>query len=139
MIYGIGTDICDIRRIAETLARRGERFAEKVLGPGELEVFRARRLRAEARGIRFLATRFSAKEAFSKAIGLGMRMPMSWRDCEVLNEPSGKPAVRLHGELAHWFEARGLRAHISVSDESDYVATFAVVEHHQDKREADHG
>ena len=79
MIFGIGTDICDIRRIEATLARRGERFAAKVLGPHELEVFRARRARVEARGLHYLATRFAAKEAFSKAIGLGMRMPMTWR------------------------------------------------------------
>ncbi|PND37745.1 holo-ACP synthase [Paucibacter aquatile] len=128
MIYGIGTDVCDIRRMRETLARRGERFAEKVLGPQELEVFRARRARAESRGLSFLATRFSAKEAFSKAIGLGMRMPMNWRDCEILNAPSGKPEIRLHGELARWFEAQGLRALVSVSDETDYATSFVVVE-----------
>ncbi|OYU27736.1 MAG: holo-ACP synthase [Burkholderiales bacterium PBB2] len=128
MIYGIGTDVCDIRRMRETLARRGERFAEKVLGPQELEVFRARRARAESRGLSFLATRFSAKEAFSKAIGLGMRMPMNWRDCEILNAPSGKPEIHLHGELARWFEAQGLRALVSVSDETDYATSFVVVE-----------
>lgn len=128
MIYGIGTDVCDIRRIADTLARRGERFAEKVLGPHELEVFRARRAKVEARGIAYLATRFSAKEAFSKAIGLGMRMPMSWRACEVVKAASGKPEFRLHGELAQWFDAKGLRAHVSVSDETDYATAFVVVE-----------
>jgi len=79
MIYGIGTDIIDIRRIQATLARRGERFAEKVLGEHELAVYRARSARVPQRGISYLATRFSAKEAFSKAIGLGMRMPMTWR------------------------------------------------------------
>ena len=81
MIYGIGTDLCDIRRMRDALARRGERFAEKVLGPTELEVFRARRARSEVRGVAYLATRFSAKEAFSKAIGLVMRIPMNWRAC----------------------------------------------------------
>ena len=128
MIYGIGNDICDLRRIGETLARRGDRFAEKVLGPQEMQVFRARRARVESRGIAYLATRFSAKESFSKAIGMGMRMPMTWRDCEILNEPSGKPFVRLHGALAEWFSTRGLQAHVSVSDETDFVATFVVVE-----------
>jgi holo-[acyl-carrier protein] synthase len=128
MIFGIGTDICDVRRIAATLARRGERFAEKVLGPHEIEVFRQRRARVEARGVSYLATRFSAKEAFSKAIGLGMRMPMSWRDCEIVKATSGKPQIRLHGELAQWFEARSLQAHVSVTDETDYAASFVVVE-----------
>lgn len=128
MIYGIGTDICDIRRIEATVARRGDRFAERVLGDAELQVFRARRARAEARGLRYLATRFSAKEAFSKAIGLGIRQPMSWRLCEILNEPSGKPVLRLSGALAAWFDARGLVGHVTVTDETDYAASFVVVE-----------
>lgn len=128
MIYGIGTDVCDIRRIESTLHRRGERFAERVLGPDELRVFHARRARVEARGVRFLATRFSAKEAFSKAIGLGIRWPMSWRACQILNEASGKPVLRLSGELAQWFQAQGLVGHVTVTDETDYAASFVVVE-----------
>jgi len=128
MIYGVGTDICDVRRIAETLARRGDRFAERVLGPHEIEVFRARRAKVESRGISYLATRFSAKEAFSKAIGTGMHMPMHWRACEIVKAASGKPQIRLHGELAAWFEANRLRAHVSITDETDYAASFVVVE-----------
>ena len=83
MIYGIGTDICDVRRIAATFERQGERFARKVLSDGEFKVWQARSTRWPKRGLSFLATRFSAKEAFSKAIGMGMRMPMSWRLCEI--------------------------------------------------------
>ena len=128
MIFGIGTDLCDVRRITATLQRKGDRFAEKVLGPDELKVFHARRAKVEARGVRFLATRFSAKEAFSKAVGMGLHMPMTWRSCEILNERSGKPFVRLHAELAAWVEARKLVAHVTVTDESDYVASFVVVE-----------
>ena len=128
MIFGVGTDLCDVRRIRATLARRGDRFAERVLGPNELVVFHARRAQREERGIRYLATRFSAKEAFAKAIGLGLRMPMTWRGCEILNLPSGKPEIRLNGVLAEWFEARDLRAHVSVSDEADYATSFVVVE-----------
>jgi holo-[acyl-carrier protein] synthase len=128
MIYGIGTDIIDIRRLRATLQRRGERFAERVLGAQELTVYHARSARAAQRGLSYLATRFSAKEAFSKAIGLGMRMPMSWRACEILNAPGGKPVIQLHGALAEWFAARGLVAQVSVSDESDYAAAFVVVE-----------
>ena len=128
MIYGIGTDICDIRRIEATLARRGERFAEKVLGPEELQVFRARRARAEARGLRYLATRFSAKEAFSKAIGLGLHLPMRMPDCQILNEASGRPVLRLSGALADWFTQRGLSGQVTLSDETDYAVSFVVVE-----------
>jgi holo-[acyl-carrier protein] synthase len=117
-----------VTRIAAALGRHGERFARRVLGPHEIDVFFARYAKVEARGVAYLATRFSAKEAFSKAIGLGMRMPMTWRDCEVLKAPSGKPQIRLHGALLEWFEARGLTAHVSVSDESQYACAFVVVE-----------
>lgn len=128
MIYGIGTDICDTRRIAAVLNRRGDRFAQRVLGANELELFHRRMAKLQNRGISFLATRFSAKEAFSKAVGLGMRSPMTWQACEIVKAPGGKPVIRLHGELANWFNARGLRAHVSISDEADYAASFVVVE-----------
>ena len=128
MIYGIGTDLCDVRRIEHTLQRRGERFALKVLGPQEWAVFTERGRRVRARGVRYLASRFAAKEAFSKAIGLGMRMPMTWRACEVVKAPSGQPRIALHGALAQWFAESGLRAHVSLTDESDYAAAFVVVE-----------
>ena len=133
MIYGIGTDICDIRRIRESLARHGDRFAEKILSEGELATWRERSTRWPERGVRYLATRFSAKEAFSKAIGLGMTMPMTWRACEVAKHPdghaqAGKPTLVLHGKLKDWFEAQNLTAHISVTDETDYAASFCVVE-----------
>ena len=109
MIYGIGTDICDLRRIGATFERQGERFAHRVLSDAEFAVWKARSARWPKRGLSYLATRFSAKEAFSKAIGLGMRMPMSWRLCEIANLPSGKPVIVLHGDLKDWFEAKGLR------------------------------
>ena len=128
MIHGIGTDICDIRRIRASFERHGERFAQKILSDAELAVWRRRSARWPERGLRYLATRISAKEAFSKAIGLGMRMPMHWRLCEIANQPSGQPRIVLHGGLKDWFEAQQLVAHISVSDESDYAASFCVVE-----------
>ncbi len=128
MIYGIGTDVCDVRRIRATLERHGERFARRILSEAEFATWQARSARWPERGVRYLATRFSAKEAFSKAIGLGMTMPMTWRLCEISNQPSGKPAIVLHGVLKDWFEARALSAHVSVSDETDYAASFCVVE-----------
>ena len=128
MIYGIGTDICDVRRIAKSVARHGERFAQRVLGPSELEIWKRRSERWPDRGLRYLATRFSAKESFSKAIGMGIHMPMTWQACEILNLPSGQPHIVLHGELKTWFEARHLQAHVTVTDETDYAVTFVVVE-----------
>ena len=133
MIYGIGTDICDVRRIRASVERHGERFAARILAVGELATWQARSARWPERGLRFLATRFSAKEAFSKAIGLGMVMPMTWRACEVATRGSGQPAIVLHGALKDWFDARGLRAHLSLTDESDYAASFCVVEKIQAK------
>ncbi|KVK89547.1 4'-phosphopantetheinyl transferase [Burkholderia ubonensis] len=127
-IYGIGTDIVQVSRIAAVLERTGGRFAEKVLGPDELRVFHARRARSEARGIAFLATRFSAKEAFSKAIGLGMHWPMTWRALQTLNQPSGEPYVVATGELADWLAARGITARVTVSDERDYAVSFVIAE-----------
>jgi holo-[acyl-carrier-protein] synthase len=128
VIFGIGTDICDVRRIRASLERHGERFAHKVLSEAEYATWQARSARWPERGVRYLATRFSAKEAFSKAIGLGMRMPMTWRSCEIGKLPSGKPTIVLHGALKDWFEAQGLSAHVSVTDETDYAASFCVVE-----------
>jgi holo-[acyl-carrier protein] synthase len=129
MIYGIGTDICDIRRIHASLDKHGERFAQKILSDAELITWRQRTARWPERGVRYLATRFSAKEAFSKAIGLGMRMPMTWRLCEIAKLSTGEPRIVLHGGLKEWFEAKQLKAHITVTDESDYAASFCVVEH----------
>ena len=105
-----------------------ERFAAKVLSDAEMATWKARSARWPERGVRYLATRFSAKEAFSKAIGLGMRMPMTWRLCEVAKLPSGQPVIVLHGVLKDWFEAKNLSAHITVTDESEYAASFCVVE-----------
>jgi holo-[acyl-carrier protein] synthase len=127
-IYGIGTDVIQVSRVAQVMTRTHGRFAEKVLGPDELRIYHARKARSEARGLAFLATRFSAKEAFSKAIGLGMRWPMTWRALQTLNEPSGKPVVKASGELAEWLAARGITAQVTLSDERDYAVTFVIAE-----------
>jgi holo-[acyl-carrier protein] synthase len=128
MIFGIGTDVCDVRRIRTSMQRHGERFARRILSDRELTVWRSRSARWPERGLRYLATRFSAKEAFSKAVGLGMRLPMTWRLCEIANLRSGQPVVVLHGGLKEWFEAKGLTAHVTVTDETDYAASFVVIE-----------
>ena len=128
MIYGIGTDICDIRRIRASFERHGERLALRILSDNEYATWQARSARWPERGISYLATRFSAKEAFSKAIGLGLRLPMRWRDCEIANAASGKPEIVLHGALKAWVEARRLSIHITLTDETDYAASFCVIE-----------
>ena len=128
MIVGIGTDLIEIDRIRAADARHGERFAQRILGPREMERYRARRARAEARGISYLATRFAAKEAISKALGLGMRSPMSWRAAEVLNAPGGAPQVHTHGALEELVRVRRLRLHVSLTDERSMAMASAVAE-----------
>lgn len=128
MIYGIGTDIIKIDRIEAVLGRHGDRFAERVLGVEELQKYHSRKVKVAARGLRFLATRFAAKEAFSKAIGLGIHMPMTWRAAQILNAPSGKPVVVTSGKLAEFMEMNGLTAQVSITDEVDYAVAFVIVE-----------
>jgi holo-[acyl-carrier protein] synthase len=126
-IYGIGTDIVQISRVEAALARSGPRFAEKILGPEELVKYHARRAKNDVRGLRFLATRFSAKEAFSKAIGLGLRMPMTWRSAQMLNAPSGKPVIVCSGALEEFMRTHRLTAQVTISDEADYGVAFVIV------------
>ncbi len=128
MIYGIGTDIIQISRIEAALGRHGDRFAERVLGPQEMQRYLHRKEKVKARGIRFLASRFAAKEAFSKAIGLGMTMPMTWRAMQTLNAPSGKPIVVTSGKLKDFMEQNGLIAQVTITDEADYAVAFVIVE-----------
>ncbi len=136
MIYGIGTDILMISRVEAVLGRYGDRFAMRILGDDEMKRYLHRKAKVEARGVRFLATRFAAKEAFSKAVGLGIRMPMTWRAMQVLNAPSGKPMVVCSGALKEFMEQNGLTAQVSVTDESDYVVAFVVVEKTVEKQES---
>lgn len=128
MIYGIGTDIIQISRIEAALSRNGDRFAERILGPEELVKYHHRKARILARGIRFLATRFAAKEAFSKAIGIGLRMPMTWRAMQTLNAPGGKPVVVTSGVLEEFMRKNGLTAQVSITDEVEYAVAFVIVE-----------
>ena len=128
MIYGIGTDILQITRLKAALERRGDRLAEKILGPEEMQRYLHRKAKVEARGLRYLATRFAAKEAFSKAVGLGMRMPMTWRSVQTLNAPSGKPVIVTSGKLREFMEENRLTANVTITDEVDYAVAFVIVE-----------
>lgn len=128
MIYGIGTDLVEIGRIAAAVERFGERFVDRILGPLEKARYEARRARSASRGLAFLATRFAAKEAVSKAIGLGLRSPMTWRAVEIINAPSGQPQVLAHGALAEFLRARRLRLSVSVTDEQAMAMAFVIAE-----------
>jgi holo-[acyl-carrier protein] synthase len=128
VIYGIGTDLVQISRLMDQLARNGDRLADKILGTEELQEYQQRRAKVEVRGLRYLATRFAAKEAFSKALGIGMRPPMAWHAMQVLNEANGKPIVVTNGALADFMRDKGLSAQVSLSDEVEYALAFVIIE-----------
>jgi holo-[acyl-carrier protein] synthase len=128
MILGIGSDLCDIRRIERTLERHGERFTERVFTDIE-------RRKAEGRAHRAAtyAKRFAAKEACAKALGTGMRRGVFWRDMGVVNMRSGQPTMALTGGAAERLMAMlpaGHEAviHLTITDEHPYAQAFVVIE-----------
>lgn len=136
MIAGIGTDIVLIDRIQGLYDRYGERFVRRVLGPDERVEFERRRQRGTSdgrtgadRAVRYLAKRFAGKEAFSKALGLGLRGPMTLLSLQILNDERGKPYAVARKELEPYLRERGLRAQISLSDEVDSALAFVILEH----------
>ena len=131
MIFGIGTDIVQVSRIAAVIARSGTRFAEKILGADELQEYQQRSARVAANGLRYLCKRYAAKEAYSKALGLGMRPPMSWHDLQILNVAYGAPQCVATGLLDDYMQHRQLSAKISLSDEIDYAVAFVLLEQNQ--------
>lgn len=128
MIFGIGSDIAHVPRFERLYAKQGDRFARHILTPHELAQFQVRHARSAPRGLRFLATRFAAKEAFSKACGLGLRMPMHWHTVQVLNLPSGKPTMQGLGAMAAWLAEKNLITHLTMSDEQEYAVAYVVLE-----------
>ncbi len=128
MILGIGSDLCDIRRIEKSLARFGDRFTERVFTAGERAKSDRRATRAES-----YARRFAAKEACSKALGTGLRAGVFWRDMEVVNLPGGRPTLRLTGGAATRLKAmtpEGYEAivHVTMTDEPPMAQAFVVIE-----------
>jgi len=124
VIIGIGTDLCDIGRVQRALDRHGERFARKILVDSELVRFRLHRKPAA-----YLAKRFAAKEAFSKAMGSGIHFPVNWQNVSVENGRSGRPMLRFSEPLAILLRSRGVTAtHLSLTDEVGMACAFVVVE-----------
>ena len=123
MIHGVGTDIAAVARLAALYEKHGERALEKLLAPAEREGFE----RAADKG-RFLAKRFAAKEAFGKALGIGVAAPATLPNVAIDHDTLGKPVFAYAPELDAWLRERGLIAHLSISDEKDYATAFVVVE-----------
>ncbi|MBI4739978.1 MAG: holo-ACP synthase [Betaproteobacteria bacterium] len=123
MIVGIGTDIVAATRLGKLYERHGERALEKLLAPAERADFAHSRDPA-----RFLAKRFAAKEAFGKALGIGVAAPATLPNLAIVHDDRGKPAFGYAPELAAYLSERGLVAHLSISDEKEYAVAFVILE-----------
>lgn len=124
MIFGIGTDLVEYARIEKVFAQYGERFAERILSKAELEQFKSHQNQA-----RFLAKRFAAKEAFAKAVGTGIRGPVSLQRITITNDELGKPGFSWDERLHEHLTQLGVKHHhLSISDERDMIVAFVVLE-----------
>jgi holo-[acyl-carrier protein] synthase len=125
MIYGIGTDIVEVARIADALERHGAAFAQRILTENEWLAFQQSNTRT-----RFLAKRFAAKEAFAKALGTGLRHPATFHNIGVTHDDLGKPVFDLANELQAALELKEIHcSHLSISDEKALAVAFVVLEH----------
>jgi len=124
MIYGIGTDVVEVKRIKEALHKHGIALAKKILTPQELITYR----KTEGKE-NFLAKRFAAKEAFAKALGTGMRSPVNFKSIEVVHDTLGKPKIKTVPELTLLVKSHNIKhCHLSISDEKNIAAAFVVLE-----------
>jgi holo-[acyl-carrier protein] synthase len=124
MIYGIGVDLVNIERIELVIDRWGKRFTNRVFTPREIAFCSKRAFPPQS-----YALRFAAKEAFSKAIGLGMKKGLRWRDIEVFHSSAGRPCLKLHGRASELCQEKEIIcSHLSLSDEEDYGVAMVVLE-----------
>ena len=124
MVLGVGVDIIEVSRVREAWLRFGARFMERILRPAEIEYC----VRQSDPGP-FLAARFAAKEAVSKAFGTGIGAQLGWQDMEIVRLTSGQPTVQLHGNGLLLLEERGARmVHVSLSHTASYASVVAILE-----------
>lgn len=129
MIAGTGIDLIDVRRVAGSLLRNGDRLARRILHADEWTVYIDRGGAASARAQRFVASRFAAKEAFAKAWGTGIGAAVGFHSISVLNNAAGAPVLQCHAdELKAAFLQRGMTAWVSLSDEGDFVIAQVILE-----------
>ena len=124
MIFGIGTDIVEVSRIAASINAFGDSFAERVLATSELEGYQNSQIKA-----RFLAKLFAAKEAFSKALGTGLRAPATFQNIAISHDDLGKPILVLAPDLLAFMQEKNIQhTHISISDEKNLATAFVILE-----------
>lgn len=123
MIHGVGTDIVRIDRMRRNLKRFGEKFAQRILSPLELEEFAG-----STRPAHFLAKRFAAKEAAVKALGIGFTQGIGPRHIGVVHDGNGKPALAYYGPASDYCRAAGIgKSFLSIADEEEYALAFVTV------------
>lgn len=124
MIFGIGTDIVEVARIEASITQFGDDFAKRILAESEYGSYQKSHIKP-----RFLAKRFAAKEAFSKALGTGLRAPATFQNIAVSHDDLGKPILLLADELQNFLQTKNItQTHISISDEKNLAAAFVVLE-----------
>ena len=124
MIFGIGTDIVEVSRIEASITQFGDEFAKRILAGSEFASYQQSQIKP-----RFLAKRFAAKEAFSKALGTGLRAPATFQNIAVSHDYLGKPILVLAKELQAFLATKNItQTHISISDEKNLAAAFVVLE-----------
>ena len=124
MIYGIGTDIVEVKRIREALSRHGIALAKKILTSQELITYKGTKAKEN-----FLAKRFAAKEAFAKALGTGMRFPVNFKSIEIIHDSLGKPKIKTIPKLTLLVKSHKIKhCHLSISDEKNIAAAFVILE-----------
>ena len=124
MIFGIGTDIVEVARIESSIQQFGDDFAKRILADVEFINYQQSQIKP-----RFLAKRFAAKEAFSKALGTGLRAPATFQNISVSHDALGKPVFVLATELQAFLQSKNIvNMHISISDEKNLAAAFVVLE-----------
>ncbi len=124
MIYGIGVDVVETQRIAGLIDRYGERFARRVLTDLEWPAYERTK-----KPVLFIANRFAAKEAFSKAMGTGFRYPVTLQCISVVQNAAGKPGFAFNPELERMVKSRGIIGyHLTISDENSIACAVAVLE-----------
>ena len=123
-IFGVGTDIVKLERVERSYQRHGDKFAERILSPDELVAYVSKKNK-----VTYLAKRFAAKEAISKALGTGMREGIDFKQLSIVSNQLGKPEVILQGKAQDWAQNNKItRVHISISDERDAAVAFAMAE-----------
>lgn len=129
MIVGVGTDIVNINRVKKIYMKYDQKFVDKILGDSEKEQYYKIKKKSNKKiRINFLAKRFAAKEAIGKALGLGVRSPVTFKSVEILNNDKGKPLSFFHDKLKEHFEKNKFSIHISLSDEKNYAHAIAIIE-----------